>query len=111
MQHIHTTAPCSISYHMSPAPLNQASNSATDTGVVSVNDSIVLVNSASLYRTRHSIALQNLTATVALGVKLNRAYGFFQPHVGAFNAPQNGRIILQFFRCLVPHDANRCAVH
>jgi hypothetical protein len=105
-----TSAPSTRSYQIWPAPLNDASNSAIDIGVVGTNDSIVRVNSASRYRTRHNIALQHWTTTVAVVVMLKSACGSFRPHVSAFSAPQNGRMTRHIFPYRVPQDASRCAV-
>ena len=64
-----TSVPSARIDHITPAPLREESNSATRIGVAGANDSIVLVNSVSRKRTRHSIALQHWIAMIASAEK------------------------------------------
>ena len=75
-----TSASPSLLYHIRPAPLSDESNSATTVGVSGAKDAMARVNSTSLCRTRHSMALQHWMATTASADRANSAWGSVRPH-------------------------------
>jgi hypothetical protein len=101
-----TSAPFLRSNQITLDPPSDESNTANRDGVSDANDCMLLVNSVSLKRTRHSTALQHYMAIIAFCDSQNSAWVPVRPHVTRYSALLNGRITRHIRPYRMLYEAN-----